>query len=144
MVQKVAAPSGARKAPEAFCFSGMDRDAFKGGEDPEIVPSLLAPLGMAALPGQGLRRGAVQPAQATAHPRSCLLEVLNRASRTAAAICATRGPTTAPAWAILAWIVAVDSCTWYRSGSTLRSTHNNNGYCVNTATPRPPGSPSHR
>jgi hypothetical protein len=114
----------------------MDRDAFKGGEYPESsLP--LGPTWHGCPTGSRPRRGAVQPAQATVHPRSCLLEVLNRASGTAAAICATRGPRTAPAWAILAWIVAVDSCTWYRSGSTLRSTHNNNGYCVNTATPRP-------
>jgi hypothetical protein len=128
MVQKVAAPSGARKAPETFCFSGMDRDAFKGGEDPEIVPGLLAQLGMAALPGQSLRRGAVQPAQATAHPRSRLLEVLNRGfAQCGGDLRHARGPRTALAWAILAWIVATDASrgTESESSGTLRSTDNN-------------------
>lgn len=50
----------------------------QGGEDPEILHGLLAALGVAAIPRQGVRLGAVPPAQATAHPLSRLIEVHDR------------------------------------------------------------------
>jgi hypothetical protein len=37
----------------------MDRDAFEGEEDPEILLGFLAALGVTAIPRQGVRRGTV-------------------------------------------------------------------------------------